>query len=270
MRARELFGANIFPRHQNVSAFKAKEDFVSVGIGPLSFDTRFVEKGDPDERLTGDALFLAQALGVKKPPMPVSDPVEKKMFNDKLSRRPKPTESDFANWSEQYLRDSDCKRIFPKHPLMLHAHYKKSKETAEIKACKAMLGKDYNEFIAELNRRKVPSSDAGGAEVADLVADQMEQPTAEAVMHVPSLVAAGQTAYVSTKVGSRPHQDCYYYPFCKQDANVCRGIRKGKCRAWLNGELDLPTDEAEFQEKKAAAKLAKRAAAVRETRAKQK
>jgi hypothetical protein len=43
-----IFGADIFPRHSNLEFFQAIDDFIAVGIGPLSYSSEFLEKGAPD------------------------------------------------------------------------------------------------------------------------------------------------------------------------------------------------------------------------------
>jgi hypothetical protein len=52
VRYMQVFGRNRFPKHQNLLVIKVKEDFVAVGIRPLSYDARFVEVcNTPDPKM---------------------------------------------------------------------------------------------------------------------------------------------------------------------------------------------------------------------------
>ena len=44
----------------NISSFKPIEGFTAVDVGPLSFDKRFVTKGEPLKVLKGGLRFMAQ------------------------------------------------------------------------------------------------------------------------------------------------------------------------------------------------------------------
>jgi hypothetical protein len=57
-RIEEIWDCTIYPTHINILAFKPT-DFVAVGIGPLSYDKRFIKTGPPTEHLTGDFIFMA-------------------------------------------------------------------------------------------------------------------------------------------------------------------------------------------------------------------
>mmetsp|Transcript_4336 Transcript_4336/g.6328 ORF Transcript_4336/g.6328 Transcript_4336/m.6328 type:complete len:158 (-) Transcript_4336:565-1038(-) len=70
-RILETWGILLFPNRANVSQFKPLE-FVAWGLGPLSFDPRFVDEGHPADHLKGDLLFMAKRMGVKYPPLPPS------------------------------------------------------------------------------------------------------------------------------------------------------------------------------------------------------
>ena len=51
-------------------------------IDRLSYDPRYVEIGAPIAELRGDLRFLAEQMGLKIPILPISNPKEKKIFND--------------------------------------------------------------------------------------------------------------------------------------------------------------------------------------------
>ena len=57
-RIMDIWGKLLFPDRINVSEFSPL-NFTSVGIGPLTFDEKYVQKGDPAECIKGDARFMA-------------------------------------------------------------------------------------------------------------------------------------------------------------------------------------------------------------------
>ena len=67
-RVQELYNVLIWPKHKNVMDFKGKPNFISVGIGPLCFDEKYVEFADePAAHLIGDLHFVAKQQGLKYP-----------------------------------------------------------------------------------------------------------------------------------------------------------------------------------------------------------
>ncbi len=90
-RIQELFNIVFWPRYKNVSTICHKEDFVSVGIGPLTSDHRFVNISDsPSANLSPDLSFIAERMKLKYPLLPISTHFEYQILNDFLSNN-KPT-----------------------------------------------------------------------------------------------------------------------------------------------------------------------------------
>ena len=63
-RVQEVYNILPWPRHHNLSFFSGKRDMISVGIGPLTYDDRYVIRSDkPDPCLKGDKWFIAKKKG---------------------------------------------------------------------------------------------------------------------------------------------------------------------------------------------------------------
>lgn len=76
-------GWNTFPKHVKVDFFQKVENFVSVGIGPLTYNAEYVELCDtPNEDLSENMKLTAKKKGVKEPPTNVSTRRENKICND--------------------------------------------------------------------------------------------------------------------------------------------------------------------------------------------
>lgn len=75
---------------KNVANFKPV-DFVSVGIGPLHYDTKFVENREPHKRLTNDIKFLAERMRARMPPLMVSHKDKIKKIINFMTNHPRMT-----------------------------------------------------------------------------------------------------------------------------------------------------------------------------------
>jgi len=132
-RTQELFNVDIYPGHVNVLRFKAL-DFISVGIGPLSYSTDFVTQGKPHKNLKGDILFVAKQMKLEIPPLPIVSIEERQLFNTHMRDHPDATrESDWQRLATKYKLKADGKTIFPKLPQMLQKHYLTWKENQRVK-----------------------------------------------------------------------------------------------------------------------------------------
>lgn len=148
-RIQEIFNVLIWPKYKNVSAAKWKEDFVSVGIGPLNYDERFVQfSPKPAPFMTGDMLFLAERMKLKYPLLPLSTKAEFKILDDYLLNN-KPTTSNIEKLAQIYNTKSNGKDIFPKLPSMIKGYLKKHEKNNEIK----LANDDVSVGVRELLRR---------------------------------------------------------------------------------------------------------------------
>jgi hypothetical protein len=90
LRYLEVFGVDVLPRHSNLTQFKAVDDFVTVGTGPLWYNNDYVEAGVPDARLKGHMIFTATRMKVRCPPLHIAHPAERKIWRDFLKTTPSP------------------------------------------------------------------------------------------------------------------------------------------------------------------------------------
>ena len=134
-RVQELYNVLIWPKHKNVMDFKGKPNFISVGIGPLCFDEKYVEFADePAAHLIGDLHFVAKQQGLKYPLHQVNTEREIKMYNNFMASVSKPTKALYEEWAQEYKKKSNGIDVFPKLPSMLKAYEKKWEKNMAIKA----------------------------------------------------------------------------------------------------------------------------------------
>ena len=138
----ELYNVLIWPRHKNITIVGGKDDFISVGIGPLTYDERFVELSDvPAAHLKGDLRFIASQMKLKYPALPIDSVEEVKLFRDFIKNN-KPTRANIERLCQVFKEKSDGKIIFPKTPYILNNYLTTWKKNNEIKAREKELGPD--------------------------------------------------------------------------------------------------------------------------------
>ena len=96
-RVQNIWNLLIYPNHTNILAFKPTE-FVAVGIGPLSYDLKYIDTGEPMAHFKGDLKFLAKRMKLKCPPLPLSTRQEYSIYNDYLKSHPQPAKNIGMNW----------------------------------------------------------------------------------------------------------------------------------------------------------------------------
>lgn len=121
-RVQEIFNILPWPRHKNISYFCGKSDMISVGIGPLSYDSTYVVKGKPDENLKGDLYFIAKQMGLKYPILHIGSSAEIKLFNEFMMSN-KGTKANFKELARIFRDKADGKNIFFKLPSMLKTYH---------------------------------------------------------------------------------------------------------------------------------------------------
>ena len=67
---------------------------MAVGVGPLSFDDRYVTKVEPADGLNNDLHFAAKRMSIKHPPLSPSSKREFGMIKSFLANNPRPKEAD--------------------------------------------------------------------------------------------------------------------------------------------------------------------------------
>ena len=252
IRYLQLFGSDPFPEHGavNQALFDPIKDFVAVGVGPLNYDSKFVDHGEPHPKLTGGLLFLARKMKLKGPPLHVAHPREMHLFNEFMREHPRPTAKTWDELAALFKFKSDYETIFPKLPSMLRNYYNKWKVTQELTMLKDAVRTDYYGLLIKLGKPS-RNMDNAAAEFQKNRSDaQMEEPVvnlgetvAEAAiadlplnpMPVPPIVAPAQISYVVSGDGRGRHNRlCGAAAFgCPRLAKNCSGRNGG----WQNCEL---------------------------------
>lgn len=240
-RVREIYNVVIYPLHRNLMEF-SPTDLVSIGIGPLSYDADFVEKGQPNPILQGEMKFMAERMGIREPLQPIAHPDEVKMFTNFMMKHPKPTDSHFSELAKQYKQASNGTTIFPKLPSMVKAYYNRWRSNQEIKASRKNLGgpaqdlrqklfltnttagEFHSDAVLEATRTK--ETDATVAPAAPMPTQQVA-PIVH--LHVPPVVAPTQEQHVPVH-SARSKYRCAWAPFCKNLRMECGGKTKAQCK----------------------------------------
>ena len=254
MRILDIWGVLLFPNRTNVSQFKPL-DFVAWGLGPLSFDPRFVEKGAPADHLKGDLLFMAKRMEVKYPPLPPCTEQEFGMIKNFCASHPGQTTVEIERFCETFRQKSDGKSVFPKLPTMIKPAIKRWAINQEIKMLRMRVGNSYGDIIEafksdEVNlsppdasnqhSRKRPRANNNSATSATTEVETAL--TVQQAPHVPPMSAPSQIQPVATSTGT-VKQQCAWWPLCELDAQICGGIKKHRCSVYgANGKKPTPTD----------------------------
>jgi hypothetical protein len=273
LRNQEIFGVDIYPRHTNLAQFKAVDDFVAVGIGPLYYDSAFVKPGEPDSRLTGDLLFVAKRMKVKCPPLHLEGPHEKKIFNEFVKAHPKPTTQHWKELAARFLLLTNCKTIFPKLPSMLKSYYNRWKDSQLIVMAEEEMKSDYHALLMELAK---PGRGSASKAIEQQLSAQRElaegteleatlQAAPENVLPVPPLAAPGQVSFVHLASSQKRDRRCCYFPCCSMMVSKCNGYKRGMCIEVNSGRVALPSPD-ELAALKEQAQRAEKAASARERR----
>lgn len=246
-RVQELFNVIIFPRHKNVTQFKGNKDFVSVGIGPLSYDPNYVElSSNPSINLKQDLHFIAKRMGLKYPLLPLASTQEVKVLNDFLLNH-SPTTSNLEKLARQFKELSDGVEIFPKLPSMLKAYAtKKWEKNHAIRTAHDRMGDGVKSLLKHLfstqtdgnvmypNLTRLPMigmSNTHATNDVNIEAGSEEEFNVQEtiLLHVPPLQAPFQNHVVLDTIMQK-NRRCACYPSCKKQANECGGWRRTLCR----------------------------------------
>ena len=255
IRIQEIWGVNIFTNRINVSQFQPL-DFVAVGVGPLTHNEKYVEKGKPAAYLNDDLKFGAEKMGVVYPPMPPSTKAELGMIKRFCGETPQPKEVDVQRLCATFKSRSNGVDILPKIPSMVKPAVKKWIVNQRIEMLKLQSGKSYEAFLESLRSDKVslspllpananPVSAASTASSAPATENDSSAPQMLPPPHVPPLSAPAQTTAVPVSDGAAKYNSgrCAYWPVCKDDRIICGGIRKELCKTYGNNGKQVPPSE---------------------------
>lgn len=301
IRMVQIFGEDPFPSRNNQCLFKPIKGFVAVGVGPLNYDSKYVEEGDPDKNLVGDMKFLAERMKLRGPPLHVCTHHERKIFNECLKTHRKPTARSWDELASLYKVQADYKTVFPKLPSMLRTHHTKWKVNQELAMVKDTIKVGYYDILkklgtpsmqtlidnpaADFQKRSSTQSREEGTPMEtteERIAEVRESAPADPLPVGPG-AAPDQTRYVALVDGrSTKVRTCGAAAFgCPNLSKECSGRRGSRdpskkshelCRLVQNGSLKLPSSLDEIEKLRKVyrnARQAKRAAERRREKRKE-
>ena len=260
----KIFNALVYPRHFNVSLFEPVKDFVSVGIGPLTYSSDFVTQGAPLQHLKGDMRFIAERMKVACPPLEPISKEELSLINKHFVNQPKQTNATLNALAKQFLQNADGIKIFPKLASQLKAYLMKWKQNNLVKQAIRKMGLGgYEKLLHSLASRRMAVGDVASFDATQINALpenpllRLNNEFESLVVHqyVPPIVAPMQEAQVFTgpNLGgtSQQHKWCVYYPYCDSQARICGGTHKDGCRKVIpnRGRIEVPSWEQLGEEK---------------------
>jgi hypothetical protein len=241
-RVRDIFNILAWPRYENQSVFHGKPDMVSVGIGPMTYNQRYVEHAsEPDANLTGDRLFMAKQMKLRYPILHIGSRQEIRIFNDFMKEN-NATEANFKKLAEIYKNAANGKDVFYKLPNMLKSYSKTWGKNSELKSKEKGLNRDVNILLEELfctrisgDTSKVPPTvKATAAQVEETMNAERNdnEEAATAAMFVGAVEGQGQ--YVHSAINIAPislnDRRCAWFPACGKLQRECGGNRKDLCQ----------------------------------------
>ena len=241
-RVREIFNILAWPRYENQSVFHGKPDMVSVGIGPMTYNQRYVEHAsEPDANLTGDRRFMAKQMKLRYPILHIGSRQEIRIFNDFMKEN-NATEANFQKLAEIYKNAANGKDVFYKLPNMLKSYSKTWGKNSELKSKEKGLNRDVNILLEELfctrisgDTSKVPPTvKATAAQVEETMNAERNdnEEAATAAMFVGAVEGQGQ--YVHSAINIAPislnDRRCAWFPACGKLQRECGGNRKDLCQ----------------------------------------
>lgn len=229
----------MFPGHKNVLEFKADDEFVSVGIGPLCDDNECVEMGKPASHFKGNMKFIAIRMGLKYPLMHMGSQDEIKIFTDFMTDHA-PTEANFRRLAKIYRQRANGITIFPKLPSVLKSHYKIWEQNRKIKVAenavnpnvKALLQRLWQSLISVKDvyfKNTIEATENKSESKNVLVAMKEEDKENVVAKYVPPTQAPTPKQYIPTTLSNQESRRCAWYPMCNEMARVCNGWHLNAC-----------------------------------------
>jgi hypothetical protein len=256
-RVKELFNIVVWPRHKNMSYFQGKKDFISVGIGPLCYDSQYVHLSDtPANILKGDYYFIAKQMGLLYPLLHIGSREEINIFTNFMMQRPKATMKDFEELARIFKTKADGIRIFPKLPTMLKSYFKTWERNAGIKSTEKSMDSEVNALLKDLFSTRIsdklevlpPTHEVLKQKNADINVEdskpislvleegtdfemEVEEPS---MVYVPPVQAVAQSAYIPSHNVPDPidlqNYRCAWYPYCLETRSKCKGRVLSQCQ----------------------------------------
>ena len=252
-RISEIWDTNLFPNRTNVSEFSPL-DFTSVGIAPLSFDEAYVQKGEPDDSLTGGLRFLAKRQGVKFPPLPPSSKAELGIIRKFCSDHPQPTTVVIKELCNRFNALSDAKNgIFPKLPTMINPSIKRFKINQQHELVRLQTKSSFDEIFEKFRSDKVsllppPENPSKRKRARNSSTNQIREeatngdgPQPMQRIFIQPLTAPGQTQSIPLTSAAASNR-CVFWPICMKNVGECGGNTLQSCNVYgTNGTKATPT-----------------------------
>ena len=250
-----------------MSSFGGNTNFVSVGIGPLSYDERYVTMSDtPNPNLKGDKHFMAKQMGLLFPLLHVGSHAERRIIKEYMIDK-RPTTDNFKRLAVIFKERSNGTDIFPKLPTMLKSYYKNIEKMGDKDTAESALVPDVNtllrDFFCARTSEKIKDvpptlahffqdgsdemeADAAVTEGLELydtgnnndteTATQVDEQHAEnpdTTMFVSPFQAPKHLAYITANNGIKPiaenERRCAWYPECTAPRKECGGLQRVQC-----------------------------------------
>lgn len=265
----QLYDVDPFPKHYNLSLAPTIQGIVCVGVGPLNYGEHYVQAGNPHPKLQGNMLFLAEKMKLECPPLHISHPHEKRIFNDYILEHPSPSSRDWHQLACIFKQKTDAIFIFPKLPSMLKAYFNRWRTTQQVVALQDNVKSEMYLFLKKFGTppktnsvamvfQKKQSDCAQQRGIHDestaLAPSNSERNKAKLSrdpMPVAPVVAPYQTVYVPSTVTiqvPRAAKSCSGLPFgCNRPATECCGANRGweYCKGIIEGSLSVPPTKSE-------------------------
>lgn len=266
----EIYNVIVYPSHRNCAIISNPiENYVAVGIGPLSYDSRFVTfSNKPHDEVKGDLRFVAASMQLELPPLIISTKEERVIFNEFRRSHPgnkRLPQSALVELASIFKTKANGTTIFPKLPSQLAAYDSNFQKISAVKITARKMSVPYNELLRSLSSTSRKQcfeflDEGGGKEDNDDVVDEIVVPTSNAVNFIPPMVAPLQTKYIESiesTLSTQEKKKCVFAPlYCDRMARECGGHNLSKyCRTIIDKGLTLPQD---YREKLAEAKIVER------------
>lgn len=226
-------------------------DFTAVGVGPLTFNPEYVEKGEPADCLKGDPRFMAKRMRLKYPIFPPSTRQELGMIKRFCAKCPQPKMKDIQDLCRQYKAKSNGIDVFPKVPSIIKSYIKRfiiNEQRALLEQqIKASFDEIYEKFRSDKVTLEMPEQPMQNI-------TETERPLATAAPkklqrpYVAPLSAPAGKQFVPPAVGLQHDRKCKWWPMCKKKS--CGGaMDQGLCSTFGKNGTSTPPTQSELRYK---------------------
>ena len=251
IKIQQLFNVVIHKNHVNASLMKLDPNFIAVGIGPLHYSSDYVASGAPNDKLKSDLCFIAKMMNIECPPLPMSHPHEKKLFNDFYRNNPHATDATRKELAKLFLSKTNHTTIFPKLPSMMKNYETKWKKATLIRVATKQMSTEYERLLAAISEPIdfIPS-DGTSSNNMEIVNDVRQQSATELQATHPSLSTpstddtnmpdVNEFTSNATASTSRKNRKCANFPLCSSLAKDCNGWKSSTCTFYMSNAFELP------------------------------